>query len=70
MPNIAQMNLVQIEEMNITRNYAYSPNMSITGVEEDSSIIFRLKWTQQGKWTKMEILHWAWQYYSLDMVYE
>ena len=63
MPNIAQMTLVQLDETKITRNDAPSPTMSITGVEEDSSIIFRLKWTQQEKWTKMEILHWAWQYY-------
>ena len=40
MPTIAQMNLVQIDEMKITRNDEQSPNMSIRGVEEDILIIF------------------------------
>ena len=43
MPNIAQMNLVQWNEMKGKINYAHSPNMSIIGVEEDSVLIFRLK---------------------------
>ena len=43
MPNIAQMDLVQWNEMNGKINYAHSPNMSIIKVEEDSLINFRLK---------------------------
>ena len=35
MPNIAQMDLVQWNEMKGIRNYVYSPNMSIIGVEEE-----------------------------------
>ena len=43
MPNIAQMDLVQRNEMKTMENYAHSPNMSIIGVEEDILIIFGLK---------------------------
>ena len=43
MPNIAQMDLVQCNEMKAIENYAHSPNMSIIGAGEDSLIIFRLK---------------------------
>ena len=43
MPNTAQVTLVQLDEMKITRNDAHSPNMSTIGVEEDNSNIFRLK---------------------------
>ena len=43
MPNIAQMDLVQWNEMKGKINDAHSPNMSIIEVEEDSLINFRLK---------------------------
>lgn len=43
MPNIAQMDLVQWNEMKAMENDAHSPNMSIIEVEEDRLIIFRLK---------------------------
>ena len=43
MPNIAQMDLVQCNEMNGKINYAHSPNMSIIEVEGVSLIIFRMK---------------------------
>ena len=36
MPNIAQMDLVQWNEMKGNINYAHSPNMSIIGDGEDS----------------------------------
>ena len=43
MPNIAQMDLVQWNEMMGMENDAHSPNMSIIGAREDSLIIFGLK---------------------------
>ncbi len=43
MPNIAQMDLVQWNEMKAMENYAHSPNMSIIGAGEDSLYIFGLK---------------------------
>ena len=43
MPNIAQMDLVQWNEMKEMKNDAHSPNMSIIGAGENSLIIFRLK---------------------------
>ena len=43
MPNIAQIDLVQWNEIKAMENDAHSPNMSIIGVEEDSLIIFGLK---------------------------
>ena len=43
MPNIAQMDLVQWNEMKGMINYGHSPNMSIIGAREDSLNNFRLK---------------------------
>ena len=43
MPNIAQMDLVQWNEMKAMENDAHSPNMSIIGAGEDSLYIFGLK---------------------------
>ena len=43
MPNIAQMDLVQWNEMKAMENYAHSPNMSIIGAGEDSLVNFGLK---------------------------
>ena len=43
MPNIAQMDLVQCNEIKEMDNDAHSPKMSIIGVEEDSLIIFGWK---------------------------
>ena len=43
MPNIAQMDLVQWNEMKAMENNAHSPNMSIIGTREDSLYIFGLK---------------------------
>ena len=43
MPYIAQMDLVQWNEMNGMINDGHSPNMSIIGAREDSLNNFRLK---------------------------
>ena len=43
MPNIAQMDLVQWNEMKEMDKDAHPPNMSIIGAREDSLINFRLK---------------------------
>ena len=43
MPNIAQMDLVQWNEMKEMENDTHSPNMSIIGAGEDSLYIFGLK---------------------------
>ena len=43
MPNIAQMDLVQWNEIKAMDKDAHPPNMSIIGAREDSLINFRLK---------------------------